>query len=75
MWFIDFPKEINTDALEVVGYLQGERLNKRAPVTIELFETVTFLHSSENDLNKREFIHAIAFSEVTKRKSILILKV
>jgi len=72
--FLNFPKHIDPTKLKVVGYLQGERVDRLKGHTVYFYDTVSFMNESPNANNAKPFIHAIGYNGTSKRTQTLILK-
>lgn len=64
-----FPTGCNYKTMAVVGYLQGERMDKCEGITLEHFAEVRYIKHSRNKINGNQYIHA-----VSDNGTILILK-
>ena len=71
--FVSFPSDLNTEKLKVVGYCQGNKINSKQPLKIAHFDSISFLRYSENEKDKKQFIHAIGYRENQKQLTILVL--
>lgn len=71
--FVQFPSDLNTENLKVVGYAQGDKINRKQPLKIAHFDSISFLRYSENEKDKTPFIHAIGYRDEGKQLTFLIL--
>lgn len=68
------PNEMNLKDFEIVGYLNGERLDKCATLTLEQFGTIQHVTSSQNAINGKKFEHFICHNPVNNRFTILVMR-
>ena len=73
--FVQFPSDLNTEKLKVVGYAQGCRINSKQPLKIAHFDSVSFLRYSENEKDKTPYLHAIGYRDEGKQVTFLILTI
>ena len=71
--FVSFPSDLKPELLKVVGYCQGDKINRKQPLTIAHFDSVSFLHYSENEIDKKKYIHAIGCRGI--KLTFLVLEV
>ena len=71
--FVQFPSDLKHENLKVVGYCQGDKINRKQPLNIAHFDSISFLRYSENEKDKKKFIHAIGFREEGKQITFLVL--
>ena len=72
--FVQFPSNLKHENLKVVGYCQGDKINRKQPLNIAHFDSISFLRYSENEKDKKKFIHAIGFREEGKQITFLVLE-
>lgn len=72
--FIHAPKWFNIVDFEVHGYLQGERVDMVASLTLDHFDELTYVGRSFNVKNSEKFYHVIGFRADTQRNTIIVLK-
>lgn len=71
--FVQFPSDLKHENLKVVGYCQGDKINHKQPLNIAHFDSISFLRYSENEKDKKKFIHAVGFREEGKQITFLVL--
>lgn len=71
--FVQFPSDLKHENLKVVGYCQGDKINRKQPLNIAHFDSISFLRYSENEKDKKKFLHAIGFREEGKQITFLVL--
>lgn len=69
---INFHKEI--DDYKVIGYLVGNRVDQCKTLTVHHFDTVQFIKSSSNPIQKGEYIHALGYRIKEGTTHVLILE-
>lgn len=74
MVYWNFPKAIDVTKLVAVGILNGDSCNKNQPLNMNLFDSISYLGTSKNVINKKEFIHALGHIDGGINPSVLILK-
>ena len=72
--FINFPSDIQPNNYRVSGYLQGKELCWTAIITFDLFDVVSYLHSSECQRSGREIIHCIGYRGREKKTTVLTIE-
>lgn len=72
--FVQFPSDLKHENLKVVGYCQGDKINRKQPLNIAHFDSISFLRYSENEKDKNKFIHALGYREEGKQITFLVLK-
>lgn len=72
--FVQFPSDLKHENLKVVGYCQGDKINHKQPLNIAHFDSISFLRYSENEKDKKKFLHAIGFREEGKQVTFLVLE-
>jgi len=72
--FFGIPKGVCVAHLSMVGYLQGERVNKKVRVELDCFDTISFLCWSVNDNNGNRFIHALGRRNDNDSSTVLVLE-
>lgn len=72
--FVQFPSDLKHENLKVVGYCQGDKINRKQPLNIAHFDSISFLRYSENEKDKKPYIHAIGFREEGKQITFLVLE-
>ena len=72
--FINFPSDIQPNDYLVSGYLQGKELCWTAIITFDLFDVVSYLHSSECQRSGREIIHCIGYRGREKKTTVLTIE-
>ena len=72
--FIIFPEGIDPNNYRVSGYLQGKQLCWTAIITFDLFDVVSYLHSSECQRSGREVIHCIGYRGREKKTTVLTIE-
>jgi hypothetical protein len=68
------PVGMDLNDYEIVGYLNGERLDKCATLSIEHFGTVQHITSSQNAINGKQFEHFVGHNHQSKRFTIFVMK-
>ena len=71
--FVQFPSDLKHENLKVFGYCQGDKINRKQQLNIAHFDSISFLRYSENEKDKKKFIHAIGFREEGKQITFLVL--
>ena len=71
--FVQFPSDLKHENLKVVGYCQGDKINRKQPLNIAHFDSISFLRYSENEKDKKKFIHAIGYRDEGKQITFLVL--
>lgn len=72
--FINFPEGIDPNNYRVSGYLQGKELCWTDIITFDLFDVVSYLHSSECQRSGREVIHCIGYRGREKKTTVLTIE-
>ena len=68
------PAGMKLNDFEIVGYLNGERLDKCATLTIEQFGTIQHVTSRENAINGKKFEHFICHNPTNDKFTILVMR-
>ena len=68
------PEEMDLNDYEIVGYLNGERLDRCKTLSIEHFGTIQHVTSSENAINGKRFEHFIGHNHQSKRFTIFVMQ-
>ena len=63
---------IDIDKLRLIGYVQGMRVDSCKTLTLSNFDSISFVKTSENAINKKQYIHAIGL--LKKQTYFLILE-
>ena len=71
---LPWPSDLKHENLKVVGYCQGDKINRKQPLNIAHFDSISFLRYSENEKDKKKFLHAIGFREEGKQVTFLVLE-
>lgn len=76
---INFPASFSLNEWELDGYLQGDKINRKQPVTLEFFDEAVWIGESENDHDGKIFAHVYAIrreikEKVNENRKVLILK-
>jgi len=76
---INFPASFNLLDWELDGYLQGDKINRKQPVTLEFFDEAVWIGESENDQDGKFFAHVYAIrkevkGKINENRKVLILK-
>ena len=75
-FFFNFPDGVDPLKLTEVGILQGQRVNVRQPVKINIFESVSYICTSYNDNDTKmhhPFYHCQALS-INSNSKIIVLR-
>lgn len=72
--FVQFPSDLKHENLKVVGYCQGDKINHKQPLNIAHFDSISFLRYSENEKDKKPYIHALGYREEGKQITFLVLE-
>lgn len=72
---LPWPSDLKHENLKVVGYCQGDKINHKQPLNIAHFDSISFLRYSENEKDKKKFLHAIGYREEGKQITFLVLEV
>ena len=70
-YYLNF-EGIDIDKLRLIGYVQGMRVDSCKTLTLSNFESISFVKTSENSINKKQYIHAIGL--LKKQTYFLILE-
>lgn len=70
----DFPEGVIAENLRVIGYAQGNKIDRLKQLTVWHFDTIHLLHQSRNVLDKKPYIHALGYKNDSKRVTFLILE-
>ena len=68
------PTGMNLNDYKIVGYLNGERLDKCATLTIEQFGTIQHVTASQNAINGKKFEHFICHNPTNDKFTILVMR-
>jgi hypothetical protein len=68
------PVGMNLNDYKIVGYLNGERLDKCATLTIEQFGTIQHVTASQNAINGKKFEHFICHNPANNKFTILVMQ-
>lgn len=68
------PDGIDKENLEIVGYLQGDKVCYEKSLTFDFFHSVQFIRNSNNIINEREFMHMIGYCQNSKQFTVIIVK-
>lgn len=71
---LPWPSDLKHENLKVVGYCQGDKINHKQPLNIAHFDSISFLRYSENEKDKKKFLHAIGYREEGKQITFLVLE-
>jgi len=76
---INFPESFDLNEWELDGYLQGDKINRKQPVTLEFFDEAVWIGESENDHDRKTFAHVYAIrkevkGKINENRKVLILK-
>lgn len=68
--FFSFPQGFKPEEWNVYGYLQGTRLNKKNHVTLDCFDSFSFIKFTTNEKGKKVFMEVMAYriNQVNKSK-------
>lgn len=76
-FFVNFPENIDPLQYEIIGYLQGERINTKAPMNINLFDSISFLSISYNHTDtkmEKPVIHAVGYRRKEESLTIIVMR-
>jgi len=68
-----FP-EFNVNDYHVIGYLQGDKIDRCKTLNIESFDSIQLIRNSENTLNKKQFTHAIGWVRQSNLFTVIVLE-
>jgi len=75
--FYNFPANVDPLQLEIIGNLQGERINIKAPLTLSLFDSISYVNTSYNhtDLKcKKPIYHVIGYRQRDNSLTIIAMR-
>ena len=72
--YLNIPKGLLIKEYKIVSYLQGNEICKCKGLTLDHFETISFMRKSKSQLKKVEYVHVIGHRTLEKQETILILQ-
>lgn len=72
--YFSFPEGFKPSQYRIKGYAQGERMNFKHHLTLDCFDSISFLRTSQNDKNGKSYIHALGTRIKEDSVTFLILE-
>ena len=72
--FVQFPSDLKHENLKVVGYCQGDKIDRLKNLTIFHFDSLEFITKSTNVKKGSDFIHAKGHRKKEGSFKVLFLK-
>jgi len=73
-WLLNFPNDIHPKDFELLGWLQGDKIDTLKGLSWDDFDSIYYYGISTNPKNKKQFIHALSIKDKVERMLVFKIK-